>query len=258
MSALESVSKQFISEYEKGSFERAQSLLPKIKLELAKANLIVPNKSAPKNDLLATRQLLEIAVLVAIQNRQEAEISRLIAQVRPFYAPELGIPPSENENKLVALYLLLLVAKNEIAEFHTELETLENPESDPYLSYPIKLERWLMEGSYDKVWRAVTQESEFPSPEFAILAESLVSTVRSEIALCSEHVYQSLPLSNARNLLFLSSDQEVKEFVESQGWHVRNGRIYFPRAEDQESTTVPAESTIANTLDYAREVETII
>lgn len=264
--SLQKLAKEFVGAFEQAQYGKAAELLPKVKLELVKANLIVPNKDATKEDLIAARQVLEVGVLTSIHVRNEEEMNRLVAQIRPFYSQDLKLPQSNNENKLVALYLLLLVARNEIAEFHTELEMLEDEdaEADPYLCYPIRLERWLMEGSYDKVWRAITQQSEFPSPEFAILAESLVYTVRSEIAVCSEKAYTSLPISNARNLLFLNSDQEIVEFVSQQeGWEMKNGRIYFPdvatvNKEERSDGADSSEKLIANALDYATEIETII
>lgn len=257
--SLQSLAEEFIAAFDKTEYQKAAECLPKVKLELAKANLIVPSLDAQQKDLIAARQLLEVGVLVAVHCSNEDEMNRLFSQVRPFYAKSLQLPQSENENRLVALYLLLLVSKNQIAEFHTELETLEkNPEDDKYLCYPIRLERWLMEGSYDKVWRAITQQSELPSPEFAVLAESLIYTVRSEIALCAECAYKSLPVSNARHLLFLKSDQDIVEFVNQQpGWSVKNGRIYFPQRNEQ-NNDVPAERLIGNNLDYARKIETIV
>lgn len=266
--ALQALATEMVSAFGKGDYKKTMEILPNIKLELAKAGLFVPTKTADKNDLMAVRQVLEIGVLASIHTSDEPEINRLIAQLRPFYCKELDLPQSKSENKLVGLYLLLLVAKNEIAEFHSELETLENPENDPYLAYPVHLERWLMEGSYDKVWKAITQESQFPSPEFALLAQSLVYTVRNEIALCTERAYDSLPLANARHLLFLRSDQEIVDFVgNQQGWTIRNGHIYFPSDgainDDMETgtpagTSGPYESLIANTLGYAQEIESII
>ena len=41
---------------------------------------------------------------------------------------------------------------------------------DKYVQYPIKLERWLMEGSYDRVWAATKKEG-VPSQEFAVFSE---------------------------------------------------------------------------------------
>lgn len=41
----------------------------------------------------------------------------------------------------------------------------------------------------------------------------LVGTIRNEIATCSEKAYASLPVSNAKNLLFLDSDGAVIQFA---------------------------------------------
>jgi 26S proteasome regulatory subunit N12 len=267
--SLQGLGRDFINLFNQQHYEQAAGLLPKLKLALAKENLLVPSKNGQQDNLVAAGQVLEAGIITAIHTRNEQEMNRLFALVRPFYSKEFELSPSANESKIKALYLLLLVAKNEIAEFHTELESLTaNPEDDPFLSYPVKLERWLMEGSYDRVWRAITQKSQFPTPEFAILAESLVNTVRGEIALCTERAYSSLPISNARHLLFLKSDQDIVKFANEQaGWSIRNGRICFPDTsapvEDDSNvmnshTAVPSDSLIANTLDYAREIETII
>lgn len=259
--SLQTLATEMVTSFGQGDYKHTLQILPRVKLELAKAGLFVPSKTAQKADLIAVRQVLEIGVLASIHARDEPEIHRLIAQLRPFYSKELELPPSKSETKLVGLYLLLLVAKNEVAEFHSELETLDNPERDPFLAYPVHLERWLMEGSYDRVWRAITQESQFPSPEFAIVAQSLVYTVRNEIALCIERAYDRLPLSNARHLLFLSSDQEIADFVhEQQGWTINNGYIYFPREEAsaQDPGVASSDKLIANTLSYAHEIESII
>lgn len=48
----------------------------------------------------------------------------------------------------------------------------------------------------------------------------LVGTIRNEIATCSEKAYASLPVSNAKNLLFLDSDGAVIQFA-------KEVRLYF-------------------------------
>lgn len=63
------------------------------------------------------------------------------------------------------------------------LETLEEggeTEKDVFVKYPVMLERWLMEGSYDKVWEA-TRLNQVPSTEYG-----LFSTVSppSSVMLC--------------------------------------------------------------------------
>lgn len=39
-----------------------------------------------------------------------------------------------------------------------------------YVRYPVTLERWLMEGSYDKVWEA-TRKSKTPTEEFDVFTK---------------------------------------------------------------------------------------
>ncbi len=43
-------------------------------------------------------------------------------------------------------------------------------EDDKFLGYPIRLERWLMEGSYDLVWKAMASR-EVPCGEYAVFNE---------------------------------------------------------------------------------------
>lgn len=85
-----------------------------------------------------------------------------------------------------------------------------------------------MEGSYSRVWSlcrpsspssstspsSSSSASHLPLPEFAHLTPPLLATVRNEIAACDERAYESLPLRDARTLLFFESDDEVKRFAE--------------------------------------------
>lgn len=43
-------------------------------------------------------------------------------------------------------------------------------EEDRFIGYPVKLERWLMEGSYDRVWAATKREG-VPGEEFGVFSE---------------------------------------------------------------------------------------
>jgi 26S proteasome regulatory subunit N12 len=94
-----------------------------------------------------------------------------------------------------------------------------------------------------------------------------VGTIRSEIADCSEKAYPSLPISNAKNLLFLDSEGAVVDFAQSRGWTLRDGRIYFPVEADLEAIggqrpdkeiALSSATVIENTIGYARELETIV
>ena len=91
----------------------------------------------------------------------------------------------------------------------------------------------------------------------------LIVTIRSEIASCSEKAYPSLPIANAKNLLFLESEGSVVEFARERGWVVKDGRIYFPLQQGEDLRTekeilVASGQVIENTIGYARELETIV
>lgn len=89
------------------------------------------------------------------------------------------LPPSPREFPIRGLNLIRLLTQNRIAEFHTTLESLPLPAdsltSNPYISHPINLERWLMEGSYSKVWNA---REEAPAEEYKFFVDSLMGTIR--------------------------------------------------------------------------------
>ena len=87
-------------------------------------------------------------------------------------------------------------------------------------------------------------------------------TIRSEIASCSEKAYPSLPIPNAKNLLFLDSEGSVISFAQERGWVVKDGRIYFPQqgqdVRTEKEILVASGQVIENTIGYARELETIV
>ena len=63
------------------------------------------------------------------------------------------LPDSARKHELLGLNLLCLLSKNKIAEFHIELEVVPEAalQNDPYIRCPLRLEQFIMEGSYNKV-----------------------------------------------------------------------------------------------------------
>jgi len=248
-------------------YPTASSLLSKAKILLLKLNALTPTPQTPKPVLLAARDLFETGALVSIRNKNSEGFTRYVNQLQPFYElPENVLPAGSERNKITGLFLLLLLVKGDYAGFHTELEGLEtrgsDVEGDKYLGYPVKLERWLMEGSYDRVWKAMASR-EVPSEEYGVFSEILIPRIRAEIASCSERAYPSLPISSTKNLLFLDSEGAVIQFAQSRGWAIKDGRIYFPMQQegiltDGEEEKELSKMAIENTLGYARELETIV
>jgi len=89
------------------------------------------------------------------------------------------LPHSEREFPIRGLNLIRLLIQNRIADFHTTLESLPLPADElianPFIRHPVNLERWLMEGSYSKVWNA---REEAPAEEYKFFVDSLMGTIR--------------------------------------------------------------------------------
>lgn len=162
-------------------YSESSALLSKAKLALLKLNALTPTQSTPQNLLALARETYEQGALVSIRARNPDAFTRYVQQLQPFYElPASSLPPNLPErNKVTGLYLLLLLTQGRYAEFHSELESLATREGggdgsavegDRYLGYPIKLERWLMEGSYDRVWKAM-KSREVPSEEYGVFSE---------------------------------------------------------------------------------------
>ena len=81
--------------------------------------------------------------------------------IRSLPAPDRGsqLPESAYQLQLLGLNLLALLAQNRVGEFHTELELLppDAIHNNVYIKYPVALEQYLMEGSYNKVRRRGTR-----------------------------------------------------------------------------------------------------
>ncbi|OAA64662.1 proteasome regulatory particle subunit [Niveomyces insectorum RCEF 264] len=275
-------------------------LLSKAKLALLKLNALTPpalsldsssGAGAPSTAVLAlARETFEQGALCSIRAQDADAFTRYVQQLTPFYAlPGAVLPPNAPErNKVTGLYLLLLLTQGRYGEFHSELESINTregagSEDDRYLGYPIRLERWLTEGSYDRVWGAMKQ-GEVPCEEYSVFSEILTSQIRSEIASSSERAYPSLPLSSTKSLLFLDSEGAVVDFARHRGWTIKDGQIYFPVAATGAAVAAPnvpgsaahaagalegdlaqepaekeqSKVVIDNVLGYARQLETIV
>ncbi|TKA67201.1 hypothetical protein B0A49_04514 [Cryomyces minteri] len=252
------------------NYSSSKQLLSRAKLALLQINALVPTSESSQTHLVRAREVLELGALISIRLQDPESFTRYFQQLQLFYSlPEDRLPrEGGNASKITGLYLLLLLSQGDYAGFHTLLEGLEvaegkkRLEKDAFIQYPIRLEQALMEGSYDRVW-GETKGERVPSEEFGVFSEVLIHTIRSEIASCSERAYPSLPIANAKNLLFLDSEGSVLKFAQSRGWSARDGRIYFPQQEQEmmlgeKDILVTSGTVIENTLGYARELETIV
>ncbi|KAK6334400.1 regulatory particle non-ATPase [Orbilia blumenaviensis] len=287
MSDIPTLHTKLISSFTSRNHTASLPLLSAAKLSLLKSSVLVPTQSTTSNTsqnpqlLSQARDILEIGALTSIYLSDTESFSRYHAYLTPFYRlPATTIPTtSANEPKILGLYLLLLLSQGDAAGFHTALEVLNSEGTGDaekgwqwgdFVRYPVTLERWLMEGSYDKVWEA-TRKGKTPAEEFDVFTKILVQTLRSEIATSAQRAYPSLPISNAKNLLFLDTEKEVLQFARERDWEIRDGRIYFPPDEEYDAGDIPDTASVAaaksaihsgaiieNTIGYANELEQIV
>jgi 26S proteasome regulatory subunit N12 len=166
-------------------YEQATSLLSKAKILLLQTQSLTPSAQSSPQLLVLAREILELGALHSIRSRNAPAFIRYVDQLEPFYSLPPGHPAAVSgpavaeRNKITGLYLLLLLSQSRYSEFHSELESLAtregggsavDVEGDRYLGYPIRLERWLMEGSYDRVWKAM-KKGEVPCEEYGVFSE---------------------------------------------------------------------------------------
>ncbi|CEH16402.1 26S proteasome regulatory complex, subunit RPN12/PSMD8 [Ceraceosorus bombacis] len=239
-------------------------VLADAKTQLAVHNLLCPTPDADSKDLAIARDILEAGAFAAIRAGDLNGFDRYIGLLRVFWDDYSSLlPPSASHEPLLGLSLLRLLSSNSIAAFHTALETLppELVAKSEYIQHPIDLERWLMEGSYSKVWRARQQA---PQKEYAFFVEGLMGTIRHEIASCEEKAYDSLPLADAATLLFFDNMHDVSSFANERGWQINptTQTVHFINKANalanQGRDAIPKKATIISNLQFAKELESIV
>ncbi|CAK9304131.1 unnamed protein product, partial [Gordionus sp. m RMFG-2023] len=139
-----------------------------------------------------------------------------------------------------------------------ELERL-NPKdlaNNVYIRYPVMMEQYLMEGSYNSVFLA---KGTVPASSYNYFVEILLHTIRNDIADCLEKAYKSISIDEVGKLLFFSNKKELSDFIDKKHWIVRGSKINFVNNDisGAKSGLKPYELTI-NSLMYAKELEKIV
>lgn len=215
MSDLQSLVSELHGAIERKQFDAANDLLSRSKRALLLQNALIPTSSTPPQLVILARQVLELGALASIRQTDAQLFTRYYQQLQPFYDLErhAGLPgqssseidfSTSQRSKITGLYLLLLLSMGDSANFHTVLEGLVEEaslkggrvEDDACIKYPVELERNLMEGSYDKVWRE-TKSERVPSEDFGLFSN--VSCMRAQFA----------------NLISLSARLLIRSFIGS-------------------------------------------
>lgn len=272
--ALSKLTAELYALYDNQQYDKCQQLLPPIQVELIKTNLFVPlaqnTASADStNDLKVLQRIFEIGALLALLTNAYPQFENFFAQLRPFYQLRaLHGPEKDTETtKIISLWLLYLLLQGWTLRFHVELELLVNSPlydigADRYLQFPIALERHLMEGNYIKIWRLLHAEDQ-ACPEYTRFIGTLTHALRLEIAKLIDKTYTSLPVSNAKNMLYFPQEMGTLQFEQALrddlgvSWRFDGLTIVIDRTEPADDLAGPA-AVVNNVLNYADQIESIV
>jgi 26S proteasome regulatory subunit N12 len=205
---------------------------------------------------MSTGEGLQQAVLLSLGLQDKEGFARHVAQLKPLYSTEELCQAGDAKSLVVGLQLMFLLVENRLAEFHSELELLTEAERQiEAIAFPIKLEQFMMVGSFNQVLAATES---VPSATFNFFMGSIVKTVRDSIAECAQAAYASLSLDAAQKMLMLDSRDELFDFVASQAWTVEGQTIIFQLNDIARSTDVPSMRLLSESLAYATELERIV
>ncbi|XP_071702975.1 26S proteasome non-ATPase regulatory subunit 8 homolog A-like [Rutidosis leptorrhynchoides] len=247
----------------RNDFDTCSRLLSQLKVKLIEFTSLPPLFAESPNasqELALARDIYEHAVVLSVKMEDQDEFEKNFFQLKPYYTDvSARIPQSPQEYPILGLNLLRLLVQNRIAEFHTELELLSaNALENPCIKHAVELEQSFMEGAYNRVLSA---RQTVPHETYVYFMDLLARTVRDEIAGCSEKAYDSLTIKDAREVLLLSSDQELFDYIKEEhpDWEVKNGLVVFQKAKDSAPCKeIPSLQLINQTLSYARELERIV
>jgi len=250
MSAVEGLLRDLESQVQSNQIDQGKATLRRLKIALLEE---ASGGGQPDRLAAASASALELGVLLSVADGDLDAFARNMAQLQPYYmvAPTAGgAAASPRKAHVVGLNLMHLLVENRLSEFHSQLELLTDAEAcEPYVSFPIGLERKLMVGIYDEVLL-----EKIPHPTYQLFMDHLLQTVRDSIADCMEVSYQSLSAKDAAQLMKYGGVEELREYVatDRDDWIVTGETITFqPPAAASAAADIPSMEWIQQSLTYA-------
>lgn len=248
--------------------QKVGAMLSQLKIDLTEITFLPTGEDGVdaatlKKDLLTGRDVLEIGALFSVLTKDIPAFERYLSQLKCYYFDyEKDLPESAFKYQILGLNLIRLLSQNRVAEFHTELELLPPHEiqQNVYISHPVSLEQWLMEGRYNKVFLS---KDNVPAESYNFFIDLLLDTIRAEIAACIESAYEQISLPEAARILFLNNVKLVEPFARQlqKDWQVRDNRLLFgagKKDRDKALEKIPSQQLMTQAIAYARELETIV
>jgi len=265
---------QLKSEWEKldntKNFTRLNDLIEKLKVEFLSASFMPsPGKEGNLDILVMQRDTLEIGTLTAVLKRDKEAFQCAFTQLKHYYndvgkLTKASSLESPLKYQMLGLNLMYLLAENKLPEFHMELERIpiQIANENPYVSTPMQLEQYLMEGTYNKIFLS---KSNVPSPYYTYFIEILLDTVRDEIASCVTKAYDRLDVNEAARILFFdgkSASEDALKYAKKKGWRLSSDKSGFLFVSDKDRKTdeclIDKDRLVSNHIFYAKQLEMIV
>jgi 26S proteasome regulatory subunit N12 len=241
--------------------KKCGTLLEQLKISLIQISYMPTTDSqASQQELIVARDTLEIGAEHSVMVKNIQSFERYISQLKCYYYDYKNmIPESPNKYKLLGLNLLYLLSQNRVAEFHTELELLpcEIIQSNKFIKHPLSLEQCLMEGRYNKLFKA---KDDSPADCFNLFIDILHDTVRNEIGACLERAYEKVSIQEAGKRLNLSSKDDMTSFAKKRNWTLGGDGLYHFISQEgpKVKEPIPSVELAEMAITYARELEMIV
>jgi len=266
-------------ELDNKNFVKSEGIITELKIGLLGHHFLQPQSSSEKEFLLC-REVLECACLLSLLRLDLDGFLKSFSQLRPYYvysfpppsrdAPiALSFTPKESKHMgpFLAVHLFVLLILDHLGDFHLQYEQLPTPLKDhACIAYVMRLESFMMEGSYNSILVLGEDEARIPHPWLQRLTGVLINQrIRDAVAECVEAAYAEVRVSDLMRLLQFEREEELVKYVrERDGWIVKEregvGMIEFVkgRKEKADGVSVSSEVMIGQMLHYARELDRIV
>lgn len=254
-----------------GDAEGLARQLGQLKLELARRGSLLATSG---EDAAVAQLVAEYSMLLAAQRGDWALMERAYQQVRPFHDARSSSSSSTSSSSssssssnlggelrlpLAGMHLLRLVVLNQAGAFHSELERLPAADrEDPCVRFATDMEAALLVGAYSRVF-AIVEQRGLPHPTYKALVQHLVDArVRDELIAASESAYASMRVDDACKLFRFASADELLAYGKPRGWVLEAGGLRFHAERRVAAANIDAQLLVAQTLNYAKELERIV
>lgn len=246
-----------------GKYDKVGPMLDEMKkvLTVVSASFLPLGSDTDQECLLVTRDVMEIGAQYSVHIKDVPAFERYMARLKTYYWDYVDLLlESTKKYELLGLNLLCLLSQNRTSDFHTELELLPAQAilDNTYISCPVKLEQFIMEGKYNKIKEI---KHNVPSKWYKYFIEILLITIRTEIASCMEKAYEEISAEECKKMLDVDGSG-LSQLVKERDWHHdKTGVITFISEEEKKAAgtlEIPAKELAEMAISYAKEMEQIV